>query len=809
MSVNVVFLMDTSASMCQQALVNGVRKTYLDIAKEAVETFLKRRERTAASIGDRYMLLSLEEPPNHVKAGWQQTYATFMDELKHLQSTELTSMGQGLMNAFDLLNQSRMQSGIDTYGQGRCPFLLEPSVIIVLTDGGNYTSQTGVQQQIVLPLHAPLPGANLTNEPYRWDQRVYSLVLRIPGHHLVELPTSERIPHDESNIEKMCQMTGGRSYKIRSHGELNRSIESLTQKLRPGVVLRFEQLDMCIGGGSSNASSHLTIEPTPCVIYGPLKTWLQNSFGSWPIPEPYWADPTWTIVPPRHAHPKIKIVLPCSQQPKVPCNFPIDIYELEMSSLTVQLLSGKTSNKVWPVILSTCLRDELPFGYLKPNSNHTIVYLYVLPYNYPMLLPLIDELCKQHNFNPPLDWVYRFTEYLRTIPQYYRLFLRRALVTIMNVPYQVVQYILPHDLDNCLGPAVVNQLQHMKDAAKQEQQSLCLRVQRQLQQPKPAYHQLETTKLIVPPRLNRDIVSHPMLRDAFTEMHREIVTYDDRTVVIPSIRRPEPTKNYRNPYDIPRRDLIDATARMRADFFRLSTRDISVDTNDADHCRPIADMGDYHKYAKHGEAPLRELEPTNVRKDTFGNPFKKTPKADEADLNDPGPLRSAGSQQKQSLERPSCGRMGEKRKVGPLRKDYVFKRPPQGRGRSNSCRTKIQGTRKASLSCGGELELCEKDDDGDDDDDDDDDDNNEQIEQANQETRSIVFRDIRRPGRDYSTLLQHLELVQGGRRVRKQFIAMCVREARRFRRHRMVECIQGWGAQRKVRALHQQRESEE
>lgn len=181
----ILFLIDTSASMCQRAYVNGVQKTYLDIAKGAVETFLKYRQRSQDCMGDRYMLLTFEDPPSNVKAGWKENHATFMNELKNLQSTGLTSMGEALKNAFDLLNLNRMQSGIDTYGQGRCPFYLEPSVIIVITDGGRYSFKNGIHQDLTLPFNQ-FTGMKLTKEPFRWDQRLFSLVLRMPGNKVDE-----------------------------------------------------------------------------------------------------------------------------------------------------------------------------------------------------------------------------------------------------------------------------------------------------------------------------------------------------------------------------------------------------------------------------------------------------------------------------------------------------------------------------------------------------------------------------------------------------------------------------------------------
>lgn len=53
---------------CCRTYVGG-RTTLLDVAKSAVETFVKIRQRSLESRGDRYMLLTFEEPPNNIKAG--------------------------------------------------------------------------------------------------------------------------------------------------------------------------------------------------------------------------------------------------------------------------------------------------------------------------------------------------------------------------------------------------------------------------------------------------------------------------------------------------------------------------------------------------------------------------------------------------------------------------------------------------------------------------------------------------------------------------------------------------------------------
>uniref|UniRef100_A0A6B2E8S6 Putative dead box rna helicase n=1 Tax=Phlebotomus kandelakii TaxID=1109342 RepID=A0A6B2E8S6_9DIPT len=897
----ILFLIDTSASMCQRAHVNGVQKTYLDIAKGAVETFLKYRQRSQDCMGDRYMLLTFEDPPSNVKAGWKENHATFMNELKNLQSTGLTSMGEALKNAFDLLNLNRMQSGIDTYGQGRCPFYLETSVIIVITDGGKYSSRNGVNNEIVLPLHAQIPGTKLTKEPFRWDQRLFSLVLRMAGNKVDER-VDGKVPHDDSPIEKMCEVTGGRSYRVKSHYVLNQCIESLVQKVQPGVVVHFDQLapkDLKDG-----EVQDIAFQTTKKMIYV-QKHPSQKTYpvGYWPIPEPYWPDPKALSLPPRDAHPKIRIVTPCMDEPQMVRNFPIDKYELEASPLTLQILSKRETTKCWSVIVSGMHTSDAPFGYLKANATFTQVYLMVLPYNYPVLLPLLGDLFHKYNSNPPNDWIYKFSNYVRNIPQYYCPFLRRALGSA-SVPYQLLQYIIPENLDSYLSPSVANYLKNLKNTAKQDQENLCVRVFKQLKQPKPVYHQMETVKLNCGQAMRRDLVSHPMLKETFTKVHSEISIYENYTIVVPTAYAPNSPKNYRNPFDIPRRELIDEIARMRENFFKLPTA--AVYTKDAGHCLPISEMGNYQEYLKNKETPLREIEPTNVRQHMFGNPYKKDKHmvmVDEADLGDVAPMKPNTPAKKID------GKMTRKRKAGPISKDYKFRRmhagarlsAPSALGGALMSDSEDETASEVSSSVddpdenrlivdfefnepptedfpinghvqdfiNGEMEDVEEvplialppappppvvihhndindaqeiskilqqcHNGGSDsrsifhervpeeevpprtldmftnhklevpeveemvppevaktEPPEMDEEQKENIRQANLETRTMVFRDIRRPGRDYSLLLEHLNLVKGNFETKFNFVQMCINESMRFRRKRMADSIQEW-----------------
>jgi integrator complex subunit 6 len=675
--------------MSQEAFVNGVHKTYLDIAKGAVETFLKYRQRSQDCMGDRYMLLTFEDPPSNIKAGWKENHATFMNELKNLQSTGLTTVGEALKSAFDLLNLNRMQSGIDTYGQGRCPFYLEPSIIILVTDGGRYSHRNGIDNQLSLPLNINIPGAKLTKEPFRWDQRLFSLILRMSGHKGDERGEG-KVPHDDSPLERMCEVTGGRSYRVKSQYVLNQCIESLVQKAQPGVVINFdpvfkEQKDLKDGEMPEmifqNMKKMIYVHKIPALKQFPT--------GYWPIPESYWPDVKMTSLPPRDAHPRIKINLMAYDEPQIVRNFPIDKYELEPSPLTLWILSKKDPNKVYSLSVVTAngihdpmaqyrmhqpMTNDLPFGYLKANSTMMVVHFYVLPYNYQCLLALISDLVHKLNLNPTSEWITRFATYVKNSPPYYYPFLRKAL-SMIQIPYQLLQYILPENLDNYLSPTVANQLKQMKNMAKQEQENLCLRVFKQLKQPKMPYHQHETVKLNSGQHLKTaDLVKHPMLRDTFQKMHAEISTFENYNIVVPTVMNIQSTKNYRNPFDIPRRDLIDEISRMRDNFFKLPTCNINLLSKDAGHSLPIAEMGNYQDYLKRREAPLRELEPTNVRQHMFGNPYKRdkhmvmVDEADDITADPSSPNNKVPNANKKDI------RMSRKRKAGPIRKDFVYRR---------------------------------------------------------------------------------------------------------------------------------------
>lgn len=861
----ILFLIDTSSSMNQRTYL-GARPTLLDVAKDAVEKFLKARARDIASRGDRYMLLTFEDPPHNIKAGWKESHAVFMNELKHLTATGVTNMGPALKNAFDLLNLNRMQSGIDTYGIGRAPYYLEPSMIIVITDGSSLTHQGGVQPTLELPMqNHVVPGSELTREPFRWDQRLFSLVLRLTGSQPTDSNSNINLSSDQhSSIGAMCAVTAGRSYTITTQRSILQSIDALVQKVQSGVVIQFEKIgpnpppldngssnsgndqqtsaasgndnhrstssnqsSESVQGEGNNGSGKSTNQDTNQTNTAPISTpnWhstrsliyvhrsLQKTFpvGHWPIPEAYWPDPNMTCLPPRTAHPIVKFSC-VTTEPHMLDALPFDKYELESSPLTQYILSRKQPHVAWHVFVSNSGKQpgELgaPFGYLKAATNLNCVNLFVMPYNYPMLLPIIDEILKkpQHPGKPPREWKLAFDEYLRTMPPYYATPLKRAL-TRMGAAGNLV----PENLESaCISYAVATKLKSHKNEAKaqfdrliqamqhqQNQKSQNLDAVRVLQCGKNLRSQVESTSY-----KNMVCIGQPApaFYYRYSAMKSELNEFTNFAIRVrdnnfSSNENIRSKHTFRNPYDIDRKDLIDKIHLMRSNFMQPPSR-IKFKDEDQIHTLPVAQMGNYQDYLKKQPAPLREIESTPVRQHMFGNPFKIDKKGmmvDEADSLGIASDVNSPSQKNKKLN-------PNQRRRGPLPRDFIMidqkswrrspsvspiPSPSQSPRSSDSFGGGSTGGDQSPKSTypeqnGNSHKNCDIT-------------NNVNSKQSNNSIRptehdlalrSDIFKHIRGPSINYTSVLKTISKLQGEKR--KYILEETIREAKRFKKVRLL-----------------------
>jgi hypothetical protein len=82
----------------------------------------------------------------------------------------------------------------------------------------------------------PRQGSELVREPFRWDQRVFAITLRMSGG-------AAKSSGPPSPFAPMCEVTGGKSFVASSSKSLMQCIESINSKLLyPGVVVSFKAL---------------------------------------------------------------------------------------------------------------------------------------------------------------------------------------------------------------------------------------------------------------------------------------------------------------------------------------------------------------------------------------------------------------------------------------------------------------------------------------------------------------------------------------------------------------------------------------
>uniref|UniRef100_A0A8C2DTL7 Integrator complex subunit 6 n=1 Tax=Cyprinus carpio TaxID=7962 RepID=A0A8C2DTL7_CYPCA len=776
-----LFLIDTSASMNQRSHLGT---SYLDIAKGAVETFLKLRSRDPASRGDRYMLVSFEEAPAGIKAGWKESHATFMTELRNLQAVGLTSIGQSLRTAFDLLNLNRLVSGIDNYGQGRNPFFLEPAIIVAITDGSKLTSSSGVQDELHLPLTTPLPGSELTKEPFRWDQRLFSLVLRIPGHTSPDPEPIGGVPLDPSPITPMCEVTGGRSYSVFSQRMLNQCLESLVQKIQSGVVINFEKTgpdppptegkgEMKYGPQSWHSCHKMIyVRPNP-------KTGVP--VGHWPIPESFWPDQNSPTLPPRAAHPQVKFSC-VDSEPMVVDKVPFDKYELEPSPLTQYILERKSPHSCWQVFVCNSAKyGELgqPFGYLKASTALNCVNLFVMPYNYSVIF-----------------------------------------CVFYGLSYSVVSY-----------------LKKLSQQAKIEADRVCASVGKKAALEGGIKLRCRSSALSLAHRKDFTQLLHSIMGDG-PALPMEANTKEFAGFQLAALNKALKPQGLRNPYDIPRSHLLDQLSRMRRNLLHASICILKGQDQDQLHSVPIAQMGNYQDFLKHCPSPLREADPDQPKRlHTFGNPFKLDKKAmmvDEADEfvtgtqgkgKRPGessspagggapkrrrcmsPLLRLGRQNFQSsvlynddtelgnhINNHLESNRNSEKEPSPAPESELIEQSDllqldevenqenrvQENGQSSDSEFSLgsEGEEEAPCRYPSPCQLKKI--------------RNQESQELNSELRVLITKEIRKPGRRYEKIFYLLKQIQGSLETRLIFLQSIIKEAARFKKRVLIEQLENF-----------------
>ncbi|OWK00650.1 hypothetical protein Celaphus_00016552 [Cervus elaphus hippelaphus] len=399
------------------------------------------------------------------------------------------------------------------------------------------------------------------------------------------------VPLDDSAITPMCEVTGGRSYSVCSPRMLNQCLESLVQKVQSGVVINFEKAGpdpSPVEDGQPDISRPFGSQPWhSChkLIYVRPNPKTGVPIGHWPVPESFWPDQ----------------------------NSPTLVY-----------------------VSNSAKYSELghPFGYLKASTALNCVNLFVMPYNYPVLLPLLDDLFKVHKAKPTLKWRQSFESYLKTMPPYYLGPLKKA-VRMMGAPNLIAD-----SMEYGLSYSVISYLKKLSQQAKIESDRVIGSVGKKVVQETGIKVRSRSHGLSMAYRKDFQQLLQGISEDV---PHRlldlNMKEYTGFQVAL--LNKDLKPQTFRNAYDIPRRNLLDHLTRMRSNLLKSTRRFLKGQDEDQVHSVPIAQMGNYQEYLKQVPSPLRELDPDQPRRlHTFGNPFKLDKKGmmiDEADEFVAGP----------------------------------------------------------------------------------------------------------------------------------------------------------------------------
>lgn len=429
--------------------------TLLDYAKSAVERFVKRVRDPSRRYQHHFMLLSCghdrclkgetksaESTPytGRVRVGWDQSTnkEAFLRELKNLRATDLSDVGGALKQAFELMNQIRLQFNWDSYALGRAPWNTNISVCVLLTDATKLSSADGLVQDTLTIPPSNAVGAELTLEPYRWDQRLFTVALKLSAT-MSGIKGQPRVPVD---LMALSEATGGMLYMPTSKPAVEQSIDQIISRLKAGAVVKFK----------CEALEGEVEYPVTRNIITPIHNGKEFS---WPVAEAFWLDRNTIALPTREAHPTLVYSRTVENAIEAATNhmlldtlkFPADSYVLETS---IKPTPGRGQR--WLVYVQGSKGDGRlgdPIGMLRAPSSGPGIFssnaiFVLLPYNFPKLFSLLVEVARVYqasgqNINSatgtwmfqakamPSSWRESFSAYLSSCPLYYYAPLKKAL----------------------------------------------------------------------------------------------------------------------------------------------------------------------------------------------------------------------------------------------------------------------------------------------------------------------------------------------------------------------------------------------
>ncbi|PIC36512.1 hypothetical protein B9Z55_015473 [Caenorhabditis nigoni] len=646
------FILDTSGSMSTRS---HPQFSFFDLAKNYIETFIKGRNRADSRMvvgreNDRYFLLTTQgKYPENVKVVSEKAGGIVVDELKKLTLPYGSAqIHQTILDAFRILHTNRAQTGIDGVGTGRAIQNTEQIMMIVLTDGSGINS---IPIDFRLYFEPAFLGSEMTKEAFRWDQKLYTVVFRIPSSPYRPTPSQlANIDIDVPIIERVCGLTGGRSFAIVSLRQIQTSIDYiLLQSNQHKVGVRFgclPHLHFTAGNITNDEVQRVKRRFDSVNAKKPVTNLISRSNNQgrpvtchWPIPESYFPTRGLDQLPQRTAHPVI-LCAPMALPLTIRSEIPVDKLELEpggVTDLIMDLLQKKKDMTIWTFIEGSSNGPTAPFGCLRMNTFGTGVTLILLPFNFPQFYPLIEEVVKEPILTTSQVWRSKLDSYFQTVPYYYFTPMRNSLDKIkVKVDYS-------SSMSNIYAGQLLSNLNRLKVKAKEEYDKILIECKlneskgTKLANPSIRIERITSRTSIIGLGGDDDDYEERMLN----EVESTPIYAGDFKIPLypPTVSDAQLDTSYRNPYIGSVEDIVSKLNRIQAnvdmlfnpnkasllDMARLGDRP-RFNTLEELHNMPQKLMGEYEPYQaarlKFYGQPMRKIDEEKDRTHAFGNPYK-------------------------------------------------------------------------------------------------------------------------------------------------------------------------------------------
>ena len=516
----ILALLDVSAHMGQQTQLG---LTLLECAKSAVEQLLDGRRVEGLAQRDQYMLVttSADAPPQQpdsspdshtrVVCGWHDS-PRFLSALKAVQTVPappcddcdgsydaprrpahqyVSYLCAAITASLDLLNRYSRPNGIDNFGRGRILSYNEPAIMLLFTtDQCDELRWYDSEESPYVFVPSRLDASAYSAQPYRWDQRLFPIVLRLPlrqqGRQLqpasklaaqakAHTREPERFAHSflSHYLAGAAQQTGGRSRVVASFAALLSHLDALSKQPCPNLFLHIDSQTVA----GDNAAPVAGMDAVR--LYRSEYTGVYvKSAGVWPLPESYLPEPHMHTLPEREPHPTLYFScvskrlpqtllaelrsapstptaaspaassIPLSsappQLPPLESSIPFDSYTLDPSARVYKLLLADSANSCRHVSVQPSSATP-PCGLLYANRETQRVHLVLLPYDFPTFLsylsridthlrslPLTSSSSAALQHNPQL--YSQFAAFLSKLPFYYAPAVQAALGRMHRLP---------------------------------------------------------------------------------------------------------------------------------------------------------------------------------------------------------------------------------------------------------------------------------------------------------------------------------------------------------------------------------------